>query len=390
MRSAMKEAIQGSACSGARASRPQTTRFSHPRRLFRPPSLPTEAQFICKSGRDARSPSQRVANRCTPSRAMGSAGFTLVEMVVAVTLIVMISLVLWVALRISIASWRRGTETMDENQRSRATMDLMQKQMASVSAIVPPLNLQLGIVQNPIFAGTEAGIQFVSQCSLRFRDNPGLTFISYEIVPAEQGEFALIERETRYLGGDPTQTVSFEGSNEPVTTIFNHLARAWFEYLDPGDEQVPAQWVASWDSADAGRLPAAISLSVSAYGPNRTVQNRQLVIPLMAEPDNNPQGFTDPFEGRMGGGPGIMGPPGRGGPGDVGRGRGGQGDRRGGPGEPGRGRGGPGEPGRGRGGPGMGGPGFPGRGGMPGINPGRGRGPGDVNPLPPGGRRGGR
>jgi prepilin-type N-terminal cleavage/methylation domain-containing protein len=286
-----------------------------------------------------------------------SAGFTLVEMVVAVTLIALISLALWGALRISITSWKRGTETMDANQRDRATLDLMQKQMASVSALVPPMDLQLGIAQNPIFAGTESGVQFITQCSLRFRNNPGLTFVSYEIVPADQGEFALIERETRYLGGDPTQLVGFEGSNEPVTTIFTRLARAWFEYLDPGNEQIQAQWVTSWDAADMGRLPAAISLNVSAYGTDRSVQSRQMVIPLMADVDTNPQGLTDLFEGRMGG-PGIAFPPGgRGGSGDMGRGRGGQGDRRGGPGDAGR---------------------------------GRGRGPGNFDPTLPGGRRGGR
>jgi type II secretory pathway component PulJ len=305
-------------------------------------------------------------------------GFTLVELLVSVTLVAMIALCLWGVLRISISSWKRGTEVMDENQRRRATLDLVQKQMASVSGLIPPIDLQTGAGQAPIFFGTSTNVQFVSLCSLRFRDNPGLTSVTYEILPGDLGEYSLVERENRYLGGDPTLETSYEGGSSPATTIVDRLAGAAFEYFDPGTNDVPAQWMSDWDAQEMTRLPAAIAVTLSTRDTAGTLRNRRIVIPIMAEPDNMQGGFLDPFEGRRGAVGTIDLFSGRGNPG----GRGGRGnnpgDRRGGPGggnPPGGRRGGDFGPPGGRG-PGMG---FP---------PGGGRGPGMG--FPPGGGRGGR
>jgi prepilin-type N-terminal cleavage/methylation domain-containing protein len=306
-------------------------------------------------------------------------GFTLIEVLVSVTLVALIALCLWGVLRISVSSWKRGTESMDANQRYRATLDLVQKQMASVSGLVPALDLQTGAGQSPIFVGSETMVQFVSLSPLRFRDNPGLTVVTYEIVPGDAGEYALVERESRYFGGDPTLSVSFEVTNEPVTTIFDHLAGAALEYFDPGTSEVPAQWVREWNAQEKAKLPTAIGMTLSTRIANGAVQSRQLVVPIMTTADNSQTAFVDPFEGRRGGpvtvdrftgernGPGQ--PTGRGAPGDVGP----PGNRRGGPGM------GVPIPGGRRGGNDVGPPG--GRRGGPGTGPG---GP------PPGGRRGGR
>ncbi|MBZ5498538.1 MAG: prepilin-type N-terminal cleavage/methylation domain-containing protein [Acidobacteriia bacterium] len=293
-------------------------------------------------------------NRPQTQRILRAEGFTLLEMLVSVTLVALMALSIWAVLRISIASWKRGTESIDANQRHRATLDLMQKQVASVSAMIPPVDLQTGAGQAPIFEGSQTSVEFISLCSLRFRDNPGLTVVSYGIVPSNQGEFALVEQETRYLGGDPTQYVDFAEGDQPATTIFDHLTSGTFEYLDPGTADRPSQWVTDWSAVDLGRLPTAMSITLNTRDAVGALQSRKLVIPFMAEVESLQPGFIDPFDGRM-----VVpgGPP--------------SGGRRGGPGSN--------NPPGGR----RGGSGF--------DNPPGGRrgGPGPGNP-PPGGRRGGR
>ncbi len=289
-------------------------------------------------------------------------GFTLIEMLVSVTLIMLISLTLWGVLRICISTWKRGTESIDENQRHRATLDLVQKQMSSISNLIPPIDLQTGAGQAPVFSGSPTTIQFISLCPLRFRDNPGLTSVTYDIVPSDNGEYALVEHESRYLGGDPTLDAGFEDLSQPATTILEHLTSASFEYLDPGNAAIPPQWVTDWSAQEKLSLPTAISMTVNAREANGGIQIRKVVFPIMAEPDAATTGFVDPFEtqGASFGANPFMGR-------QAGQGRrGGSGDnpppggRRGGPGEIGP------QPGRGRGGPGFGGP-----------------------QPPPGGRRGG-
>jgi type II secretory pathway pseudopilin PulG len=288
-----------------------------------------------------------MSNRSRARVGKRAEGFTLIEMLVSVTLIMLIAVCLWAVMRICISTWKRGTESMDENQRHRATLDLVQKQMSSISGLVPTLDLQTGAGQAPVFWGSPNTVQFISLCPLRFRDNPGLTSVTYDIVPSDNGGYALVARESRYLGGDPTLAAGIEDTSEPATTIFDHLTSASFEYFDPGNREIPPQWVTDWSAQEKMSLPTAISMTVNARDTNGVIQSRKVVVPIMAEPDTTTTGFVDPFETQAGGG--GFNP-------FVGRQTGG-----GPPPPPGR-RGGPGDnplPGGRRGGPGFGNPQFP-------------------------------
>ena len=105
----------------------------------------------------------------------GEQGFTLLEMLVSVTLIAVMAVALWAVFRISINSWIRGTEFVDVNQRNRSILDLVKKQMASIHGVMVQADLQTGGLTYPVFFGTESSVQFISLNSLRFQDNPGLT-----------------------------------------------------------------------------------------------------------------------------------------------------------------------------------------------------------------------
>ncbi len=222
-------------------------------------------------------------------------GFTLVEMMVAVTLVALMALALWSVLRISVTSWKRGTEEIDANQRHRATMDLVQKQIASMYPLVPPLDLQAGTGVAPVFTGTEAGMQFISLCPLRFRDHPGLALVSYEVVRSDSGSYSLVERETRYLGGNPATQTNENPEGEPADVIFDGLESLTFEYCDPGTAELPLQWVRDWDATDQGRLPSAISMTMVSLDTRGNRQIRQMVIPITALPASTQQNFMDPF-----------------------------------------------------------------------------------------------
>jgi general secretion pathway protein J len=222
-------------------------------------------------------------------------GFTLVEMMVAVTLVALMALALWGVLRISITSWKRGTDFIDANQRYRATLDLVQKQMASIYPLVPPLDLQMGTGVTPIFSGSASSMQFISLCALRFRDNPGLSLVSYEAVAGSDGDFSLVARETRYLGGDPSLQADYEQAEVPAMTIFDRLDSLEFEYYDPGTPDLPPQWVKEWSAKDLGRLPTWISMTLISRDAGGTQQARRMVIPIPAQVDNPQASFMDPF-----------------------------------------------------------------------------------------------
>jgi len=228
-------------------------------------------------------------------RGPGAEGFTLVEMMVAVTLVALMALALWGVLRISITSWKRGTDAIDANQRHRTLLDLVQKQMASIYPLVPPLDLQMGTGITPVFSGSASGMQFISLCALRFRDNPGLTMVSYEVVSGSDGSHSLVERETRYLGGDPSLQAEYQPAEVPATVIFDRLDGLEFEYYDPGTPDVPPQWVKEWSAADLGRMPTWISMTIVSRDAGGAQQARRIVIPIPAQVDSTQANFMDPF-----------------------------------------------------------------------------------------------
>jgi prepilin-type N-terminal cleavage/methylation domain-containing protein len=227
-------------------------------------------------------------------------GFTLLEMVIAVTLVAMMAVALWGIFRLSINSWKRGTDAIDVNQRNRSILDLVKKQMSSIYGTFTPIDPQNPVQPYPIFTGGENSVQFVSLCSLRFNDNPGLTFVSYDVDQDRQGNYALTERETRYLGDNPGRDSIFDRKEDTSVTIFDNLTSFSFEYFDPGTRELPAQWVRGWDSRDAGRMPAAISMTMIAKDPKGGTFSRFMVMPIPAKPYDPRQNFINPFDPRRG------------------------------------------------------------------------------------------
>ena len=225
-------------------------------------------------------------------------GFTLLEVLVSVTMVALMAVALWSVFRISLTSWARGNAYIDANQRQRSVMDLVKKQMTSVYPAISPADLQLGGPVYPIFVGARESVQFISLASLRFNQNPGLTAVSYELVRGDQGSYSLVEREEQYLGIDPTQEGSLDRKDNRVIPLFENLVSFGFEYFDPGTNESPAEWVREWNSKLTGGLPSAISMSMVNRDAKGQTLSRHVVIPILAKPFDPRLGFTNPLQMR--------------------------------------------------------------------------------------------
>jgi general secretion pathway protein J len=207
-------------------------------------------------------------------------GFTLLEIIIAVTLMVMIAVGLWGVLSTSIRGWARGTQYIDTNQRNRSTISMVRKQIASAFSLMVQPDPTVGGVPYPLFNGTESSFQFVSVNSLLFQDSPGLTLVTYELSEGSKGDYSLVEKESRYLGQLPDQESL--ATQEKMTSVLDSLSSCLFKYYDPGTTENPAQWVQEWDGMESGRLPAAISMEMNWRDSRGNTVNRQIVIPIQA------------------------------------------------------------------------------------------------------------
>lgn len=224
-------------------------------------------------------------------------GFTLLEMLIAVTLVVMMAVALWAVFSISVRSWSRGTQFIDANQRHRSILDMVRKQLASAYALLGQEEEEESeIASYLIFSGAEDSLRFISLNSLQFQESPGLTLVSYEVARDSKGDYSLVEKEERYLG-QAFDRETFVSQSRAIP-IFENLSSCAFEYLDPGGDNNPPKWVREWDGQVIGRLPAAVSMTLISREPTGDTLSRHLVVSIQAKTNDTRAKFLEPFSGR--------------------------------------------------------------------------------------------
>ena len=215
-------------------------------------------------------------------------GFTLLELIVAVTLVVVMAVGVWSALNLCIRAWTRGIEAIDANQRERSTHDLVRKQIASAYPLIPSTVFSLSGEQNllntllagstPVFSGGEKSLRFVSPNSLLSVDSTGLVLVTYEVEVDSNDNIYLVQREAPYVG----QNVE-DGWFTSSAYVFFNLKELTFEYYSSGDTDNPAEWFTEWDIAGRRRLPEAVRISMLYKDTERGSPGLQMVIPLRAQ-----------------------------------------------------------------------------------------------------------
>lgn len=220
----------------------------------------------------------------------GENGFTLLELLIAITLIAMMSVGVWTALDLCIRSWTRGIETIETNQRERNTQELVRKQIASAYPLIPsigfsfdPLHPQNTVIPisaafTPIFHGGENSLRFVTPNSLLSMDSAGLVLAEYEAEVDSDGNIFIVQREMPYTGQNAN-----DGGFTSSVYVFYNLKECTFEYYSYGDADNPAEWLTEWDTASRRHLPAAVRISMLYKDADRGSPGSQMIIPLHAQ-----------------------------------------------------------------------------------------------------------
>ncbi len=224
-------------------------------------------------------------------------GFTLIEMLVAVTLVAMMAVGLWSVFSISVRSWSRGTEFIDKTQRHRSILDKVRKQIASAYPLSAPTDPEQSRTADLVFTGAETTLSFISLNSLRFHESPGLTLVHYEVTLDSGGNYSLVEREMRYTGQvyDPGMIPNLSDS----IAIFENLSSCIFEYFDPGNNDNTSQWVREWNGQERKQFPAAVSITMISRDPEGNSLSRNMVVPILAQVNNLRINPVNPFGGRI-------------------------------------------------------------------------------------------
>jgi hypothetical protein len=204
-------------------------------------------------------------------------GFTLLELLISITLIAFVMLALLIGLRVSNGAWQKGEARLRRDHAEEEKNTFMVRQISSLLPYVAPSTDPNFPGRFTVLDATAFCLRFVSTYSSSFRSRSGLQLVEYGIVQASPGNVILALRETpvrddRTLFGRLVNAVTYDPdtgqtviSYQPFLLraadlrLMTGLSAARFEYLDlhPQDAEGPV-WLAQWKSTANKPYPAAI------------------------------------------------------------------------------------------------------------------------------------
>ena len=191
---------------------------------------------------------QRTTQVRQPKR---DSGFTLLELVVTLTILGFVLVMVLGLLRLGITSWERGEAKADHYQKQRIVLNLLSQQVKSSF----PYKIKAQKAEGDYigFLGARDSLRFVSTFSITAKRPEGLVFVIYRVEEGQDSEKLLKVFEKRVLNKDFMEETPEE---EKFLTLLGDLSEFGFEYFQEGEEEEEVgEWVESWDGKDKRELP---------------------------------------------------------------------------------------------------------------------------------------
>jgi general secretion pathway protein J len=190
-------------------------------------------------------------------RSHGEAGFTLIEMLVALILMVGILSALATVTAQWLPNWNRGFAHVQRTELFGLGLERLVADLAAAEFVTAN-----GKAKQPLFEGDELGVRFV-RTAIGPNARPGLEVVSISTMSDDRG-VAVVRARTPFLPLPETAKIrDLANFSDPVVLI-RAPYRATFSYAGPDHV-----WQNSWRDED--RLPIAIRVSVRDAATQRTL-----------------------------------------------------------------------------------------------------------------------
>ncbi|MBW2050033.1 MAG: prepilin-type N-terminal cleavage/methylation domain-containing protein [Deltaproteobacteria bacterium] len=188
------------------------------------------------------------------------AGFTLLELLISLSIVGLILIIVFGALRIGSRAWERGERDVETHQRQRIVLELMGQQLASAS----PQEIRVGEEKPFYFKGDERSVAFTSRVAVLPTNRFGTVFVQYQVGEAEGGEgesLSFYEKRALFSGAPKGMD---EPEEEDFLLLIPYMESLRFEYLGPpeGEEEDAPQWQEAWDPETDKGLPLGVRVSL--------------------------------------------------------------------------------------------------------------------------------
>lgn len=198
-------------------------------------------------------------------------GVTLLELLVAITIVALLAATSLVAWRAGVSGWEKASVKLEHDRAVMAVHQVVSEQMASM---MPYEVLVERVGQVMFFQGEAETARFVSRYSLANRAASGLYLIEYHVVDERDGRRQLVLQENlirsaaelaaKVAGIDAETGVirvrfhAFEQGPAAVV-LLDGLDDCRFEYYNAPRVGVPGNWTSEWIGS-ANEIPTAMRI----------------------------------------------------------------------------------------------------------------------------------
>jgi len=176
-------------------------------------------------------------------------GFTLLELLVSITLMGLLAVAIHMGFRIGTNAWAKGNSRLETIRASQFSLELLSRQISSMVPYYSQQKINDAPVDILLFQGVPKAMRFVTSFSAQSRSAGGLRLVEYLVSNSKnKGVNALLVNE-RLLPDDPAlsrlvfRDISRGDNNTVIVNFFEFRARSDSLYLFEGVDQVQFQYL---------------------------------------------------------------------------------------------------------------------------------------------------
>ena len=215
---------------------------------------------------------RRSGGQSPPVRRSASSGFTLLEVIIAFTILALMSGIIFSSFRMSLNSYEKSQERLYVEARKRVLQDHIKRQIGSLFPVRPSasfLDLQAAdaqqpqqsrvFAQMPLFSGTSEAVTFATVAPLMLQKNPGLTVVHYGLAQDEFGNTYMGIAEAPYMGQESFTSMVEPPPGKPLALI-EDVVNLSFQYYGFDPQSQSYDWFDSWNGEELLAIPQAIRI----------------------------------------------------------------------------------------------------------------------------------
>lgn len=208
-----------------------------------------------------------------------SPGFTLLELLLAISIFAVVVAVLFSSFWVGIGAWEKGEAGIEFQQRKRAVSELLFREISSTYPyFLTPSQLDKHTSYVAFFGETDS-LLFVSYANLHKRAS-GLCMLEFWV--SERRGLMLGEAAALASNKEDFEEVPLR-SAEYALEICPDVRGLQFRYLDQKNDDEPGEWLERWDPVERqGFLPKIIEVTLTFLDQRGEETTQQLIIPIMS------------------------------------------------------------------------------------------------------------